>query len=162
MTDISGYALAKRGTDTERLRAERNVRQLAQDDQDAAYLLEVLGLIEASADVPATPHKKLRQPAGTNCKQHNERLALFWEGLCDREIGERLGVTGKTIANWRRPNGLECNPDPKLAAKPTEQARLEAHARGLTDAQIAAIEGVRRDNIKQWRYHRKLPRNGRA
>ena len=40
---------------------------------------------------------------------HREAMELYENGLVDREIGELCGVSGQTIGNWRRGEGLPAN-----------------------------------------------------
>jgi len=40
-------------------------------------------------------------------EEHQRRLALHHEGLTNREIAERLGLSESAIGNWRNRSGLK-------------------------------------------------------
>jgi len=86
--------------------------------------------------------------------EEERRLSLYREGLSDREIARRLGLTHSAIRYWRLSRGLPTNP--RLAL---EEERLRLYQEGLSDGEIAKRLGCPRSTIQGWRQRRGLPPN---
>lgn len=44
-------------------------------------------------------------------EEHNYRLKLYGQGMTDKEIAERIGLTPRTVYRWRAKWGLRANPE---------------------------------------------------
>lgn len=87
-------------------------------------------------------------------QEHAKRLALYNQRLCDREIGEIVGVGETAIYKWRKNNGLKAN----TAAYITDNRR-ELYDQGCTDQEIARGIGKSVQTVKEWRHFYKLKNN---
>ena len=59
-----------------------------------------------------TPVEKLPRRMGGVRFDENRAEELYNDGLCDHDIAECLGISGSTVADWRRRNGLACHRAP--------------------------------------------------
>lgn len=93
-------------------------------------------------------------------EEHEERLALYRQGLSDREIGKRLYLNNTTIFMWRKINHLPAN-HPRVPYLPMEeeQRRMEAYRKGLTNKEMAAELGLTRECVRDWVARRGLKGN---
>ena len=82
-------------------------------------------------------------------EEHEERLALYRQGLSDREIGKRLYLNNTTIFMWRKISHLPAN-HPRVPHLPPEeeQRRLEAYRRGHANREMAAGRRLTRDCVR--------------
>lgn len=65
------------------------------------------------------------------------------EGLSDREIGEKFGVTSRAILKWRRKFGI----DPRKRYKDEEWMQKKYVEEGLNDEEISELCGVHRKTV---------------
>lgn len=104
---------------------------------------------------------------GTKLSPEEEALMLELHraGKTDRDIGEAVGRGRKTVAVWRKRNGLDINPSDyhtrvgPLTFNPEDA--LAHYQRGLTDGQIARLLGVFPASIRQWRIRQGLTSHGK-
>lgn len=87
------------------------------------------------------------------------RMRLYADGLSDKDIGERLGVSPSTISSWRQRHKLSgsviCGP-----IKHEENAiRMLLYELGWSDRQIAKQREVHLTSIAEWRLRRHLTPN---
>jgi magnesium chelatase family protein len=105
-----------------------------------------------------------RDTLGTKLKRR--RLE---EGLRQKDVAPRLGITHNTLVNWERDQtapdvahypaiitflGFEPWPEPKVLA---EKLRAERHRRGLSIAQSAARLGVDEGTFRGWERGKRRP-----
>lgn len=92
--------------------------------------------------------------------EHKKRMELYQQGLVDRQIAEKVGGSQTTIGAWRRFNRLPPNRArvEKATYADRYKRRTELYHQGLSDKQIAEIEGVTRAAISTWR-HRNNPKH---
>lgn len=81
---------------------------------------------------------------------------LYDQGMTDAQIAEAVGVRPRTVADWRKENGLPCHNGPRKTSAPRAKAWDEKLARelynqGLSDPQIAKAVGVHKQVIWNWR-----------
>ena len=86
-----------------------------------------------------------------------EIARLNAEGLTDREIADKLGISAVYAGDIRRRAGLPRNPAP---CNRTPQLAPALYAQGMTDQEIADKIGVCRDTVAKWRRSENLPPNG--
>ena len=117
-----------------------------------------------------------------------ERMALYRQGLSDRAIAQKLGLTSSTIRIWRVDQGLPTNiktgrprqdqqeelreqkameeariqKEKEDARRAKDEARMELYRQGLSDMAIARRLGMSQNGIHKWRTARGLPPNGRS
>ena len=77
--------------------------------------------------------------------REEETLRLYNEGLSDKEIAEKLGVSITTICDFRKARGLKCWTD--INYKNKCDRICELHNGGLSYRQIAAETGVNYQNV---------------
>lgn len=115
---------------------------------------------------PDPPEVKVPKPrkARPGKLDKNKAYALWQEGLNDKEIGMRCGVTSNTIWNWRQKNNLERNSPPGGGTESRDQRDREEMMRlykeKWTDREIAEKLKCSRKTICAWRNRNKLPPNG--
>lgn len=76
--------------------------------------LRLLARQEKAAGKTPLPKKRQELPPPRKSVRHGRTysfntaaaMELYHQGLCDREIGEELGVSDSAIRNWRNRNGL--------------------------------------------------------
>lgn len=91
---------------------------------------------------------------------HSERAALYGQGLTDTEIAKIQGVDRSAIRCWRKSHGFSSNSAKRNSeAKVRRSDRADMYRRGMTDAQIAKVQGVHRCTVKKWRRDLGLPVN---
>ena len=107
------------------------------------------------------PHRAVGTSPAYLKKINRERMALYRQGLTDREMADRLRVEVTTIWYWRKAHGLplirsrrNCRACPDIDAQ-----RVRLYQLGRTDRQIAAVMGVLPKAIAAWRYRRGLAVN---
>lgn len=115
------------------------------------------GTMNFEAAAAKTVKEKPRRRA---LKEFPERLELYRQGLTDAEIGEKLGVSAKTIANWRLSRELPAHSSQARQFEHNETKRLELYDQGLTDSELAAACGCHIETIRAWRRRHRLENNG--
>ncbi len=91
--------------------------------------------------------------------EHTRRMTLYAQGLNDYTMADALGINWNAIRHWRHENKLPANskrPAPKKLTLEQEKRRREMYERGMTDREIAKVQGVTRKAIYNWRAHRRL------
>jgi transposase len=82
--------------------------------------------------------------------------------LVPAEIGERFGVSGRTVRAWLRRLGIPLRPQPERRRRrlPPSEAELRRRyaADGLTIAQLAARYGVAASTVRRWLGDAGIPR----
>ena len=92
-------------------------------------------------------------------EDHEKRMALYGQGLSDREIGEKLHLSYATIAYWRRINGLPSNSEHRRITPAMEAEMLRMHRAGMSDGQISQESGMKKATVVSWRRRRGLAAN---
>ncbi len=91
--------------------------------------------------------------------EHQERLQLYYQGLNDREIAEKLYLTPGAIIRWRQINNLPSNM--KINNRRSEERKLILYNAGFTDKEMAHQLKLKVRSIQSWRTKRKLKSNTR-
>lgn len=111
---------------------------------------------------------KRNRPDAISDMNHVRKLALYRQGMTDKEIADALRTTPTSISGWRSRMSLPVNPSktargrqPAQIALPprVEEARMKLYNAGKTDQEIANAVGVETGVINKWRNRRGLPRN---
>ena len=92
-------------------------------------------------------------------EDHEKRLALYNQGLGDREIGERLYLTSSAIAFWRRVNGLPANHTYCVITPEMDAEMRKMHRAGQSDFAISQKFGMNKSTVYSWRRRNGLPAN---
>lgn len=77
---------------------------------------------------------------------------LYDQGLYDYQIAEELETTLKAARDWRIGAGLPPNRTVKNDA--VHELRERLYRQGMSDQEIAAMEGVKVNSIIKWRHNR--------
>ena len=110
----------------------------------------------------AAPAKRQKSPRGRNARALTEKRLEPYAGdlgiLPDGVIGERAGLSAATVARIRRGRGIPATTRKLEAGKsPSSIARYQ-HLLGSTpDAEIAALAGVSRAAVRNFRVRRGIP-----
>jgi len=88
-------------------------------------------------------------------KEHKKRLAIYNQGLRDKEIAEKIGVSLDTIYRWRKAHGLPRN----YERTANDAIRFSLYREGKTDREIATSVGIKKNAIWYWRKRNNLPPN---
>ena len=92
-------------------------------------------------------------------EEHEKRLALYRQGLNDREISERLYVSSNAITNWRARNDLPAN-NPRHMITPQMDAEMRRlYSERASDGQIARKTGMPKPTVTTWRRRNGLKAN---
>ena len=91
--------------------------------------------------------------------EHQERLQLYYQGLNDREIAEKLYLTPRAIIRWRQINNLPSNV--KINNRRSEERKLILYNAGFTDKEMAHQLKLKVRSVHSWRVKRKLKANTR-
>ena len=91
--------------------------------------------------------------------EHQERLQLYFQGLNDREIAEKLYLTPGAIIRWRQINNLPSNV--KINNRRSEERKLILYNAGFTDKEMAQQLKLKVRSVQSWRVKRKLKANTR-
>lgn len=81
------------------------------------------------------------------------RIRLYRKGLKDNQIAKRVGVSPKTICDWRKRKGLPRNTEPGGQIKEFPE-REKLYKEGLNDGEIARELGKSSNTIHSWRERR--------
>ena len=92
-------------------------------------------------------------------EEHERRLALYRDGLNDREIAEKLYLTASAITYWRHINGLSPNDHRRKITAAMEQELFRLYQNGGSDGQIAKAVNLSKGTILSWRQRRGLAAN---
>ena len=92
-------------------------------------------------------------------EEHERRMALYRDGLNDREIADQVHVTPEAITFWRKNHGLTAN-TPRCKITPDMEAEmLRMHQDGMSDGQISQESGMKKATVVSWRRRRGLAAN---
>lgn len=86
-------------------------------------------------------------------------MQLYYQGLNDREIAEKLYLTPGAIIRWRQINNLPSNM--KINNRRSEERKLILYNAGFTDKEMAHQLKLKVRSIQSWRTKRKLKSNTR-
>jgi hypothetical protein len=92
-------------------------------------------------------------------ERENTKMALYEQGLTDREIAARTGIRPNTVIVWRRERGLAVNSSGRGPKAPLCEARTLLYDLGWSDGRIAREQKVGKGSVRQWRERRNLPAN---
>lgn len=90
-----------------------------------------------------------------NEQEHAERMALYEQGLSDREIGQALHLAGPTVHSWRVKNNLPNHRTTQLDR--LHNTYMQLYIEGKSDGEIAAITGTGKTTVLSWRRREALP-----
>ena len=118
--------------------------------------------VEKSAgDPPETPKEGQNAPKKRNrppTKLDEEKaMELYRQGLNDREVGARLGVTHSTVCLWRKRRGLPSIAPKGRRVEDREEELMELYRQGLSDGAIGRAVGFEASVVRRWRLRRGLP-----
>ncbi|NYB73396.1 hypothetical protein HZF24_04500 [Sedimentibacter hydroxybenzoicus DSM 7310] len=99
------------------------------------------------------PYKKLGK------EEAAERMALYNQGLTDREIAKIQGVKCSIICSWRNNNNLKFNEKINSEMIALYSQRMILYNQGFADKEIAEVEGLTADGIRGWRRRNNLKPN---
>lgn len=92
-------------------------------------------------------------------EEHERRMALYRDGLNDREIADQVHVTPEAITFWRKNHGLTAN-IPRRKITPSMEAEMpRMYQDGMSDGQIAKTIGLVKNTVLSWRRRNGLPGN---
>ena len=84
-------------------------------------------------------------------EEHERRMALYRDGLNDREIADQVHVTPEAITFWRKNHGLTANIPRRKITPSMEAEMLRMHREGANDMQIARALGLPKPTVAAWR-----------
>ena len=94
-------------------------------------------------------------------EEHERRMALYRDGLNDREIADQVHVTPEAITFWRKNHGLTANTPRSKITPDMEAEMLRMHQDGMSDGQISQESGMKKATVVSWRRRRGLAANFR-
>ena len=94
-------------------------------------------------------------------EEHECRMALYRDGLNDREIAEQVHVTPEAITSWRRASNLPARNQHRKVTPEMEAEMLRMYQDGLSDGQISQESGMKKATVVSWRRRRGLAANFR-
>lgn len=92
-------------------------------------------------------------------EEHERRMALYRDGLNDREIADQVHVTPEAITFWRKNHGLTANTPRSKITPAMEAEMLRMHQDGMSDGQISQESGMKKATVVSWRRRRGLAAN---
>ena len=92
-------------------------------------------------------------------EEHERRMALYRDGLNDREIADQVHVTPEAITFWRRTHELPANTQRRKITPDMEAEMLRMHGDGMSDGQIAREIGLTKPTVLTWRRRNGLKAN---
>ena len=92
-------------------------------------------------------------------EEHERRMALYRDGLNDREIADQVYVTPEAIKFWRKNHGLTANIPWRKITPSMEAEMLRMHQSGMSDGQISQESGMKKATVVSWRRRRGLAAN---
>ena len=103
------------------------------------------------AVVLAEPDGKVwRQKEMLTREENNQRMALYREGLSDKQIARRVFVCKEAIRRWRKKNGLPPVANQRKLSPEAREARLDMIKSGMKQADIARTLGISREAVRGW------------
>ncbi len=96
--------------------------------------------------------------SGLDDSKHQRRIKFYKQGLNDKEIAEKVGLSRGGITDWRKRNNIPPNNNYKLNKK-EQNKRMRLYNKGLTDPEIAEKLGEKKITISSWRYRNNLEPN---
>lgn len=92
-------------------------------------------------------------------EEHERRMALYRDGLNDREIADQVHVTTEAITFWRKNHGLPAHNQHRKVTPEMEAEMRKLHREGASDGQIAKALGMPKPTVAAWRYRKNLKTN---
>ena len=92
-------------------------------------------------------------------EEHERRMALYRDGLNDREIADQVHVCPEAITAWRRTRGLPAHTPHRKITPDTEAEMLRMYQSGMSDGQISQESGMKKATVVSWRRRNGLPWN---
>lgn len=92
-------------------------------------------------------------------EEHERRMALYRDGLNDREIADQVHVTPEAITFWRKNHGLTANTPRSKITPDMEAEMLRMYQDGMSDGQISQESGMKKATVVSWRRRRGLAAN---
>lgn len=92
-------------------------------------------------------------------EEHERRMALYRDGLNDREIADQVHVTPEAITFWRKNHGLTANIPWRKITPSMEAEMLRMYQDGMSDGQISQESGMKKATVLSWRRRNGLPGN---
>ena len=83
-------------------------------------------------------------------EENNQRMALYREGLSDKQIARRVFVCKEAIRRWRKKNGLPPVANQRKLSPEAREARLDMIKSGMKQADIARTLGISREAVSGW------------
>lgn len=80
-------------------------------------------------------------------EEHERRMALYRDGLNDREIADQVHVTPEAITFWRKNHGLTANTPRSKITPDMEAEMLRMHQDGMSDGQISQESGMKKATV---------------
>lgn len=106
------------------------------------------------ASTPQSARNKRNRPP---TKLDEDRaMELYRQGLSDRDIAGRLGMSPGGVHNWRKRNGLPVIAPQKRIDDHEDQV-MELYQQGLTDSAIGEAVGFSATIVRRWRIRHGLP-----
>ena len=160
------YVLAMMGTDREQKTrfgtlvkkyklppTHRKIRLLMMGENCQFYEPLYPGRKKPRKTSPILPRKPREAKEYTAPADEDRLMALYKEGLSDRNVAETLGLKEFQVLRWRQERDLPSNYS--LHRLDKNRAR-ELYEEGKSDREIAEILGVAPNTICQWRKKEKL------
>jgi len=97
-----------------------------------------------------------RSPADSMADRFKQMQDLYDQGMTDREIGEEMRCSERTVSSWRRRAGLPGNGAKKKHFYDPEEFR-KLYDQGYSDARISKMTGYHHSVIANWRNKNGLP-----
>lgn len=135
--------------------SENEVRMQYNQAENKNHVLRILADFTESTPAEVANFLGVEYQKPQRFKINEEKaFELYSAGMVDREIGEILKVSLKTITAWRARNSLPSNrkiSDMKL--------RMQLYEEGYNDSEIADATGVTSATIGTWRRNLGLIKN---
>jgi len=98
----------------------------------------------------------MRDPNERTADRFKQMQALYDQGLTDREIGEEIRCSERTVSSWRRRAGLPGNGAKKKHFYDPEVFQ-KMYDMGYSDARMSKLTGYHHSVISNWRNKNGLP-----
>lgn len=102
--------------------------------------------------------KPARRPPIPVDRTNSRIRELYDQGLCDKEISAKLGISRDRVIYYRKRNRLPANREPAHTRYDWELG-LQLYRRGMSDVQISKQLGCSVNTVTNWRNRRELPAN---
>lgn len=83
---------------------------------------------------------------------------LYDQGLCDKEISAKLGISKNRVIYYRKRNRLTANREPAHTRYDWEKG-MELYRKGLNDVEIGKELGCSNQTVWNWRQRKELSSN---